>query len=68
MGLRDRGLIREGLCADLVVFDLNTIKDTATFFEPHQYAEGIEFVMINGEFVVDKGELTWKKPGKVLTK
>jgi len=68
MGLRDRGMIREGLSADLVVFDLNTIKDTATFFEPHQYAEGIEFVMVNGTFVVDKGELTWKRPGKVLTR
>ncbi len=68
MGLRDRGMIREGLSADLVVFDLNTIKDTATFFEPHQYAEGIEFVMVNGTFVVDKGELTWKRPGRVLTR
>jgi N-acyl-D-amino-acid deacylase len=68
MGLRDRGMIREGLCADLVVFDLNTIKDTATFFEPHQYAEGIEFVMVNGTFVVDERELTWKSPGLVLTK
>jgi N-acyl-D-amino-acid deacylase len=68
MGLRDRGMIREGLCADLVVFDLNTIRDTATFFEPHQYADGIEFVMVNGTFVVDKGELTWKRPGKVLTR
>jgi N-acyl-D-aspartate/D-glutamate deacylase len=61
-------MIREGLCADLVVFDLNTIKDTATFFEPHHYAEGIEFVMVNGTFVVDEGKLTWKRPGKVLTK
>ncbi len=68
MGLRDRGMIREGLCADLVVFDQNTIRDTATFFEPHQYAEGIEFVMVNGTLVVDKGELTWKRPGKVLTR
>ena len=68
MGLRDRGMIREGLCADLVVFDLNTIKDTATFFEPHQYAEGIDFVVVNGTFVVDEGKLTWKRPGKVLTR
>jgi len=68
MGLRNRGMIREGFCADLVVFDPNTIKDTATFFEPHQYAEGIEFVMVNGTFVVDKGELTWKRPGKVLAR
>jgi N-acyl-D-amino-acid deacylase len=68
MGLRDRGMIRERFCADLVVFDPNTIKDTATFFEPHQYAEGIEFVMVNGIFVVDKEGLTWKRPGKVLTR
>lgn len=68
MGLRNRGMIREGFCADLVVFDPNTIKDTATFFEPHQYADGIEFVVVNGTFVVDKGELTWKRPGKVLTR
>lgn len=68
MGLRDRGMIREGFHADLVVFDPNTIRDTATFFEPHQYAEGIEFVMVNGTFVVDKGELTWKRPGTVLTR
>ena len=68
MGLHDRGMIREGFCADLVVFDPNTIRDTATFFEPHQYAEGIEFVMVNGTFVVDKGELTWKRHGSVLTR
>jgi N-acyl-D-amino-acid deacylase len=68
MGLRDRGMIREGFCADLVVFDLKTIKDTATFFEPHQYAGGIEFVMVNGTFVVDKGGLTWKRPGTVLAR
>lgn len=68
MGLRDRGMLREGFCADLVVFDPNTIRDTATFFEPHQYAEGIEFVVVNGTFVVDKGELTWKRSGKVLTR
>ena len=68
LGLRDRGLLREGFHADLVVFDLDTIKDTATFFEPHQYAEGIEYVMVNGVFTVDNGELTWKRPGKVLSK
>jgi N-acyl-D-amino-acid deacylase len=68
MGLRDRGMLREGFCADLVVFDPDTIRDTATFFEPHQYADGIEFVMVNGTFVVDKRELTWKRSGKVLTR
>jgi len=68
LGLRDRGMIREGFHADLVVFDPKTIKDTATFFEPHQYAEGIEYVLVNGTFVVESGKLTWQKPGDVLTK
>jgi len=66
LGLRDRGMIREGFYADVVVFDPLKIKDTATFFEPHQYAEGISYVLVNGVYVVDDGKLTWKKPGKVL--
>ncbi len=68
LGLRDRGMIQEGRFADIVVFDSERIKDTATFFEPHQYAEGIDFVLVNGIFVVEEGELTWKKPGIVITK
>ncbi len=68
LGLRDRGMVREGFHADLVVFDPEAIKDTATFFEPHQNAEGIEYVLVNGEFVVENGKLTWQKPGVVLTK
>jgi N-acyl-D-aspartate/D-glutamate deacylase len=67
LGLRDRGQIREGLVADLVVFDPDEIQDRATFVEPHQYPEGIEYVLVNGEFVVEGGKLTWKLPGKVLT-
>lgn len=67
LGLRDRGMIREGFHADIVVFDPKTIKDKATFFEPHQYAEGISYVLVNGVFVVEEGKLTWEKPGKVLT-
>jgi N-acyl-D-amino-acid deacylase len=68
MGLKDRGLIREGMAADLVVFDLATIRDTATFFEPHQYAQGVEYVFVNGIAVVDGSEITWALPGKVLTR
>jgi len=68
LGLRDRGMIREGFKADIVVFDPAGIKDTATFFDPHQYAEGIEHVLVNGAFVVESGKLTWQKPGIVLTK
>lgn len=67
LGFRNRGLVREGFHADLVIFDLDEIRDTATFFNPHQYADGIDYVMINGEFVVDGGELTWKLPGVIIT-
>lgn len=68
MGLRDRGQIREGMAADLVVFDLNTIRDKATFFDPHQYSEGIDFVFVNGVAVVDATKLTWALPGAVIVR
>jgi N-acyl-D-amino-acid deacylase len=68
MGLTDRGQIREGMAADLVVFDLAAIRDTATFFEPHQYAEGVDFVFVNGIAVVDQSTITWALPGRVLTR
>ncbi|MBU4203111.1 MAG: amidohydrolase family protein [Acidobacteria bacterium] len=67
LSLRDRGLLREGFAADITVFDPETIRDTATFFEPHQFPSGIPFVLINGVFVVEEGVLTWKRPGRVLT-
>jgi N-acyl-D-aspartate/D-glutamate deacylase len=56
------------MVADLVVFDLATIRDKATFFEPHQYSEGIEYVFVNGVAVVDGAKLTWALPGKVMTR
>ena len=68
MGLTDRGWLREGYKADLVVFDPKTIKDNATIFEPHQYSDGIEFVLINGQFVVEGGEPTMAMPGRVLVR
>ena len=68
MGLKDRGLVREGMAADLVILDLATIRDKATFFEPHQYSEGIDFVFVNGVAVVDATKLTWALPGKVITR
>ena len=58
--------MREGYWADLVVFDLETIADEATFFEPHQHASGIEHVIVNGEFVVEEGEILYALPGKVI--
>jgi N-acyl-D-amino-acid deacylase len=68
MGLGDRGQIREGMAADIVVFDLATIRDKATFFEPHQYSEGVEYVFVNGVAVVDGSKITWALPGRVLTR
>jgi N-acyl-D-amino-acid deacylase len=68
MGLTDRGLLREGMVADVVVMDLARVRDKATFFEPHQYPEGIDLVLVGGVPVVDGGTPTWKLPGKVLVR
>ncbi len=66
MGIRDRGLLREGFAADLVLFDPGAIRDTATYTEPHQYPEGIALVLVNGEVVVRDGEHTGARPGQVI--
>lgn len=68
MGLTDRGAVREGLAADLVVFDAASIRDRATFFEPHQHSEGIAHVFVNGVARVRDGRIVEALPGKVLTK
>jgi N-acyl-D-amino-acid deacylase len=67
LGLKDRGLVREGNVADLVIMDLEKIRDTATFFEPHQYPEGMEYVLVSGKFVIDKGNPTGALPGRIIT-
>lgn len=64
--LNDRGKIIEGLNADLVLFDYNKIQDKASFTEPHQYPEGIPYVIVNGKLVIENGEHTGKMPGKVI--
>jgi len=66
MGLRDRGLLREGMWADITIFNPNTIIDRATFSDPHQYPLGIEYVLVNGQIVVERGEHTGALAGKVL--
>ena len=66
MRLTDRGILREGAAADVVVLDLDRVRDRATFFEPHQYPEGIDLVLVNGVPVSDRGAPTWKLPGKVI--
>ena len=64
--LTDRGLLKKGYQADIVVFDENQIADTATFENPHQYPSGISFVLVNGQVVVSNGEHTGKLPGRFL--
>ncbi len=64
--MTDRGLIAEGLAADITVFDPKKLRDTATFDEPHQYAEGIRYVFVNGTPVVYNGNVTGALPGKAL--
>jgi len=66
LGLLDRGLIREGMWADLVIFDPDTIIDRATYTDPHQYPDGIHYVIINGEIVVKDKQHSKAKPGKIL--
>ncbi len=68
LGLKDRGLLRENYWADIVVFDPEKVRDRATYTNPHQYAGGIPYVLVNGELVVDEGKITGKLPGKVLTR
>ncbi|PWT87366.1 MAG: aminoacylase [Blastocatellia bacterium] len=65
-GFRDRGLIREGFAADLVIFDENTIIDRATYTDPNQFPAGISYVLVNGEVVLDGNQMTAARPGIAL--
>jgi len=64
--LTDRGVLKEGMWADVVVFDPATIKDVATFADPNQLSQGMEYVLVNGGLVIDQGKMTGALPGKVL--
>jgi N-acyl-D-amino-acid deacylase len=66
LGLKDRGLLREGYWADVVVFDPKTVADTATYEKPHQYPKGIPYVLVNGTVVIDNGNHTGARPGKII--
>ena len=66
LGLGDRGLLREGYCADVTVFDPDTIAERATYLDPHQYAVGVEAVLVNGVQVLDHEEHSGATPGQVL--
>jgi N-acyl-D-amino-acid deacylase len=67
-GLTDRGVIREGAVADLAVFDPDLVRDAATYTEPHQLAEGMAWVLVNGVPVIADGKFGTALPGKVLAK
>ena len=62
----DRGLLRPGQWADVTVFNPNTIIDNATFEKPHQYATGVEYVIVNGKIVLERGRHTGARPGAIL--
>jgi dihydroorotase/N-acyl-D-amino-acid deacylase len=66
LGLTDRGLLREGAMADVVIFDAATVADRATFENPHQYPAGVSEVLVNGVLMVDAGTFTTARPGRVL--
>jgi len=68
LGLDDRGLIREGMKADIVIFDAKRVIDRSTFKEPQLLSAGIERVIVNGEPVWERDRVTGKLPGRVIRK
>jgi N-acyl-D-aspartate/D-glutamate deacylase len=66
IGILDRGILRPGMMADVTVFDAATIIDNATYENPHQYASGVEYVIVNGKVVLDHGRHTGARPGIIL--
>jgi N-acyl-D-amino-acid deacylase len=68
LNLKERGLIKLGMAADLVVLDPGKVRDRATFENPHQYAEGILEVIVNGELVIHEGRHTGARPGHILSR
>jgi N-acyl-D-amino-acid deacylase len=67
-GMKDRGVIREGAAADIAVFDPAAVRDRATYTDPHQLAEGMAWVLVNGAVVIQDGRFTAALPGKVLSR
>ena len=66
LGIADRGLLRDGFAADLVVFDAARVRSNATYDEPRRYPDGIDHVVVNGQLVVDGGVHTGALPGRAL--
>ena len=66
LGLPDRGVLRDGFAADLVVFDPQRVRARATLASPREYPEGIDYVIVNGDLVIDRGVYTGLRPGRAL--
>jgi N-acyl-D-amino-acid deacylase len=66
MGLADRGILRPGMAADITAFDPATVRERSTYADPLHYSEGIPFVCVNGQLVVDGGRITEARPGRAL--
>jgi N-acyl-D-aspartate/D-glutamate deacylase len=66
LNLGDRGVLKVGMKADIAVFDPARVRDTATFENPHQYAEGFSQVIVNGAIVFENGAMTEARPGRAL--
>ena len=66
LGLKDRGLVREGFAADITVFDPATVKDDSTYADPHRYPSGIPYVIVNGAVTVDGGRMQMPRAGRIL--
>ncbi len=65
-GLADRGLLHEGMAADILVFDAAAVQDKSTFSQPHQFSEGFRYVLVNGQLVIEEGKHLGTKSGKAL--
>ena len=66
MRLRDRGLLRPGMAADIVAFDPDTVRERSTYADPNHYSQGFAYVAVNGELVIDGGKITDARPGRPL--
>jgi N-acyl-D-aspartate/D-glutamate deacylase len=64
--MKDRGVIREGAAADILIFDPEKVVERSTYTDPHQLAEGMVHVLVNGRLVIDDGKFTSALPGRVL--
>ena len=64
INLKGRGSISEGNFADIVVIDLNSIRDFATYTAPHQYSKGVEYLLVNGVVSIDRGAFTGERGGR----